>query len=95
MRPAGLAAIERAKANGSWTLLDDVEAGIIPEDLADALAANPPAAANFEAFPKSAKQAMLAWTAMAKRPATRSQRIQAIAERAAVNERAFPPPARD
>ena len=95
MRPAGVAAIERAKANGSWTLLDDVEAGVIPEDLADALAANPPAAANFEAFPKSAKQAMLAWTAMAKRPATRSQRIAAIVERAAVNERAFPPPARE
>ena len=34
MAPAGLAAIERAKANGSWTLLDDVEQGVVPEDLA-------------------------------------------------------------
>jgi uncharacterized protein YdeI (YjbR/CyaY-like superfamily) len=95
MRPAGLAAIERAKANGSWRLLDDVEQGIVPDDLAAALAAHPPAAANFDAFPKSAKRAMLAWTAQAKRLATRAQRIQAIAERAAVNERAYPPPGRD
>lgn len=90
MRPAGLAAIERAKANGSWTLLDDVEQGIVPADLAAALAAHPPAAANFNAFPKSARQAMLAWTAMAKRVETRAERIRAIAEGAARNERAFP-----
>ena len=92
MRPAGLAAIERAKANGSWTLLDDVEQGIVPDDLAAALAAHPPAATNFEAFPKSAKRGLLAWIAMARRPETRAARIEQIAERAAVNERAFPPP---
>ncbi len=92
MRPAGLAAIERAKANGSWTLLDDVEQGIVPDDLAAALAAHPPAATNFEAFPKSARRGLLAWTAMARRPETRAARIEQIAERAAVNERAFPPP---
>lgn len=95
MRPAGLEAIERAKANGSWTLLDSVEAGEIPDDLAAALAAAPPARANFDAFPKSAKRAMLEWTAQAKRPETRAARIRQIAERAAVNERAYPPPSRD
>lgn len=92
MAPAGLAAIERAKANGSWTLLDAVEAGVIPDDLGAALDAAPPARANFEAFPKSAKRAMLEWTAQAKRPETRAARIRQIAERAAVNERAYPPP---
>jgi uncharacterized protein YdeI (YjbR/CyaY-like superfamily) len=92
MRPAGLAAIERAKANGSWLLLDDVEQGLVPDDLTAALAAHPPATANFDAFPKSAKRALLAWAAMAKRPETRAGRIRQIAERAAVNERAFPPP---
>lgn len=95
MRPAGLEAIERAKANGSWTLLDSVEAGEIPDDLAAALAAAPPARANFDAFGKSAKRAMLEWTAQAKRPETRAARIRQIAERAAVNERAYPPPSRD
>jgi uncharacterized protein YdeI (YjbR/CyaY-like superfamily) len=91
MAPAGLAAIERAKANGSWTLLDDVEQGIVPDDLAAALTDHPPAAESFDAFPKSAKRAMLEWIALAKRPETRAQRVLDIAERAARNERAYPP----
>jgi uncharacterized protein YdeI (YjbR/CyaY-like superfamily) len=95
MAPAGLAAIERAKANGSWTLLDDVEQGIVPGDLAAALADHPSATSHFEAFPKSAKRAMLEWVAQAKRPETRAQRVRAIADRAAVNERAYPPPERE
>lgn len=95
MAPAGLAAIERAKANGSWTLLDDVEQGIVPDDLAAALADQPPAAMWFEAFSKSAKRAMLEWVAQAKRPETRAKRVGAIADRAAVNERAYPPSERD
>lgn len=90
MTPAGLAAIQRAKDNGSWTLLDDVEAGVIPDDLAASLAARPPAAANFDAFPKSARHALLAWAAMAKRPETRARRIAEIAARAQVGERAYP-----
>ena len=94
MRPAGLAAIERAKANGSWTLLDDVEQGIVPDDLAAALAARPPAATNFEAFPKSARQMLLAWIAQARRPETRSHRIAETAAAAERNERALPPPGR-
>lgn len=94
MHPAGLAAIERARENGSWTLLDDVERGVIPDDLAAALAAHPPAAENFDGFSKSAKRAMLEWTAQAKRPETRQKRVLEIAERAAANERAYPPPER-
>jgi uncharacterized protein YdeI (YjbR/CyaY-like superfamily) len=89
MRPAGLAAIARAKENGSWTLLDDVEQGIIPDDLAAALAAHPPAAANFEAFPKSVKRMHLERVAQARRPETRAERVLEIARRAARNERAF------
>jgi uncharacterized protein YdeI (YjbR/CyaY-like superfamily) len=88
MAPAGLEAVERAKENGSWTLLDDVEQGVVPEDLAVALAAHPPATANFEAFPRSVRRALLEWTAQAKRPETRAARIQEIATKAARNERA-------
>jgi uncharacterized protein YdeI (YjbR/CyaY-like superfamily) len=91
MAPAGLAAIERAKANGSWTLLDDVEQGIVPDDLAASLAAHPPAAANFDAFPKSTKRMLLERVAQAKRPETRTARILEIATLAARNERAFQP----
>jgi uncharacterized protein YdeI (YjbR/CyaY-like superfamily) len=88
MQPAGLAAIERAKANGSWEVLDSVERLEVPDDLAAALAAHPAAAANFAAFPPSARKQHLAWIAFAMRPETRATRIRQIAEAAARNERA-------
>jgi len=88
MAPAGLAAIERAKANGSWEVLDSVERLEVPDDLAGALDRHPPAAANFAAFPPSARKMHLAWVAMAMRPETRAVRIAAIATAAARNERA-------
>ncbi len=88
MAPAGLAAIERAKANGSWTLLDSVERLEVPDDLAAALEASPPAAANFGAFPPGARKQLLAWVAFAQRPETRATRIAQVAAAAARNERA-------
>jgi uncharacterized protein YdeI (YjbR/CyaY-like superfamily) len=91
MAPAGLAAIERAKANGMWNALDEVEQGVVPEDLAAAFAANPPAAERFAAFPWFARRALLLWISQAKRPETRAARIEATASRAARNERANEP----
>jgi uncharacterized protein YdeI (YjbR/CyaY-like superfamily) len=88
MAPAGLAAIERAKANGSWEVLDSVERLEVPADLAESLAAQPPAAVNFGAFPPSARKQMLAWVATARRPETRAARIAEIVQAAARNERA-------
>lgn len=88
MAPAGLAAIERAKANGSWESLDTVERMEIPDDLASALSLHPPAASNFAAFPASARKMMLAWVALARRPETRQARVAKIAEAAARGERA-------
>ncbi len=88
MAPAGLAAIERAKANGWWEILDAAERLEVPEDLAAALDARPPAAVNFAAFPPSARKMLLGWIAVAQRPETRAARITEIAEAAARNERA-------
>jgi uncharacterized protein YdeI (YjbR/CyaY-like superfamily) len=88
MRPAGLAAIEQAKANGAWTALDEIEQGIVPGDLAAALEARPPAAERFAAFPWSARRAILIWVADARRPETRAARVLETAVRAARNERA-------
>jgi uncharacterized protein YdeI (YjbR/CyaY-like superfamily) len=88
MAPAGLAAIERAKANGSWDVLDSVEREEIPADLVAALEARPPAASNFAAFPRSARKMMLGWVALARRPETRAGRIARVADAAARNERA-------
>lgn len=89
MAPAGLAAIERAKANGSWEILDSVERLEVPPDLATALDAHPPGAANFAAFPPSIRKQLLARVAYALRPETRSARVAQIAQAAARNERAL------
>jgi uncharacterized protein YdeI (YjbR/CyaY-like superfamily) len=86
--PAGLAAIERAKASGWWEILDSAERLELPEDLAVALEVRPPAAVNFAAFPPSARKMLLGWVAVAQRPETRAARIEKIAEAAARNERA-------
>jgi uncharacterized protein YdeI (YjbR/CyaY-like superfamily) len=88
MAPAGLAAIERAKANGSWEVLDSAERLVVPSDLTAALEARPPAAANFAAFPPSARKMLLSWVALAMRPETRAARVSEVAEAAARNQRA-------
>ena len=88
MAPAGLAKVETAKADGSWNKLDAVEALEIPLDLAEALAAYPSAAANFDAFPRSVKRGILEWIVNAKRPETRAQRAAETARLAEDNVRA-------
>ncbi len=75
MTEAGRVVIARAKRDGSWTFLDDIEALVVPQDLAARLAADAEAAANFEAFPKSAKMAFLYWLKSAKTEATRTKRL--------------------
>jgi uncharacterized protein YdeI (YjbR/CyaY-like superfamily) len=91
MAPAGLAAIERAKANGAWEMLDEVEDLVVPDDLQAALDAAPPAGANWEAFPPSARRGILEWIRQAKRPETRAARITEASTLAARNERALQP----
>ena len=88
MHPAGLRKIEQSKADGSWTFLDDVEALVIPDDLAAALAEYEDAEENFMAFPPSTKRGILEWIKQAKRPETRSKRIRETAELASRNVRA-------
>ncbi len=90
MLPAGLAAIDAAKRDGSWTKLDDVENHVVPDDLGVALDAVPPARERWEAFSRSARRMMLAWLVDAKRPETRATRIAEIASHAARGEQ---PPA--
>ncbi len=88
MTPAGLAKIEAAKADGSWTKLDAVEDLVIPPDLEQALAAVAAADRNFRAFTPGSRKNILAWIASAKRPETRQRRVRETAELAAKNLRA-------
>lgn len=85
--PAGLRAIEVAKANGSWTLLDDAEALIESEELTAALDAVPAARRNWDAFPPSARKFGLTAIAMARRPETKAARIDKIVTDAAEGKR--------
>jgi len=80
MTKAGLNCITIAKENGSWTILDSVEALIIPEDLEAALKAKPKAMDNFLSLSKSAKKILLHRLLFAKRPETRGKRMDEILE---------------
>lgn len=88
MQPEGLAKIEAAKADGSWSRLDRVEALEIPPDLAKALKAQAGARAQFEAFPRSVKRGILEWILAAKKPETRAKRILETATLASQGKRA-------
>lgn len=88
MMPAGLAKIEAAKKDGSWSLYDEIETLTIPSDLEQALADNAAAKTYFEAFSPSVKKGILWWIKSAKRPDTRAKRIADTVRLAAQNKRA-------
>jgi len=85
--PAGQAAVDRAKADGTWTVLGGPEALEVPEDLADALDADPAVRASYEAFPPSARKPLLSQVALAKTPATRAKRVEVAVAAARENRR--------
>lgn len=88
MMPSGLAKVENAKRDGSWSRLDAVEALEIPQDLRAALAEYPNAENNFDAFPRSVKRSILEWILNAKKAETRAKRVAETARLAESNVRA-------
>jgi uncharacterized protein YdeI (YjbR/CyaY-like superfamily) len=88
LRPAGKAVVDRAKADGTWSLLDEVEDLVVPPDLAAAFDGVPGSRAQWEAFPRSARRGILEWIVQAKRPDTRARRVTETAELAGRGERA-------
>ncbi len=87
LEAAGIRAIEAARENGSWTVLDGPEAGIEPDDLTAALDGSPAGRAGWDAFPPSARKVGLTQIALAKRPETRAARIAKIVADAAEGKR--------
>lgn len=83
MTDAGLASIETAKQNGSWSKLDEVETLAIPKDLAKAFSANKGSKKFFLSLSKSVQKMILQWVAFAKREETRQKRIAEVATLAA------------
>ncbi len=88
MHPAGLAKIEQARADGSWSALDAVDRLEVPPDLQAAFDARPGAGEAWAGFPPSARRGILEWIGAARRPETRAKRIAETAEAARVGERA-------
>lgn len=80
MHESGLAKVNIAKQNGSWTALDNVENGIIPNELKQAFDENPKALENFNNFAPSYRKGYLYWLHSAKREVTRHKRIKEIIE---------------
>jgi uncharacterized protein YdeI (YjbR/CyaY-like superfamily) len=88
MTPAGLAKVNAAIQDGTWTMLDAVEALEIPADLSKALTSYKTATENFDAFPRSVKRGILEWILQAKKAETRAKRVEETARLAAENIRA-------
>jgi len=87
MAPAGVACIERAKTNGSWVILDEVEELTIPADLTAAFEITAGSETFFTGLSKSVRKAMLQWITLAKRPETRQKRITELVELAGQNKK--------
>ncbi|HEY2505628.1 MAG TPA: YdeI/OmpD-associated family protein [Streptosporangiaceae bacterium] len=93
MHPAGLAEVERAKADGRWERAYAGQASAsVPDDLREALAANPAAAAFFETISGANRYAIIYRIGAVKRPETRTRKInefvQMLAERRTIHPQA-------
>ncbi len=87
MTPAGLAAIDLAVANGTWTASEASDEQIEPDDFVAALAAHPAAERHWRGFSASVRKGILHWIASAKRHETRARRIARTVELAEQNIR--------
>ena len=87
MQPAGLAEVERAKADGRWDAAYPPASKVgVPPDLQEALDANPAAREFFATLTGSNRYAILYRVHDAKRPETRARRIAHFVEMLARGE---------
>jgi uncharacterized protein YdeI (YjbR/CyaY-like superfamily) len=87
MTEAGQKAVETARVNGTWNILDEVDALTIPKDLEKLFKAHKGSRAYFDSISKSVKKMILYWIVSAKRPETRLKRITEVAELAALKQK--------
>ncbi|MGN6106584.1 MAG: YdeI/OmpD-associated family protein [Kofleriaceae bacterium] len=91
MKPSGLAAVERAKANGQWErAYASPSRAEVPEDLAAALDRQPRARAFFDQLESFNRYAILHRLYTAKNPETRARRIETFVEMCARGEKLHP-----
>ncbi|HWV57607.1 MAG TPA: YdeI/OmpD-associated family protein, partial [Longimicrobiales bacterium] len=90
MKPAGLAAVDAAKADGRWEAAYAPPSQIeVPQELQERLDQNPAARAAFEALNSQNRYAILFRIADAKKPETRSRRIEQFVEMLARGQKLY------
>jgi uncharacterized protein YdeI (YjbR/CyaY-like superfamily) len=95
MLPAGLAAVEAAKADGRWAAAyAPASESELPADLAEAIAAVPAAQAMFDVLTKANRFALVYRLTAVKRAATRQRKIDEFVAMLARQETIHPQPAR-
>ncbi|TAN25981.1 MAG: hypothetical protein EPN30_04620 [Actinomycetota bacterium] len=91
MRPAGIAAVDAAKAQGRWQAAYRGQADMqIPPDLVQALAANPPASATFDQLDAANRYAIVYRLNAVKRKTTRDRKLAEYVEMLARGEAIHP-----
>lgn len=91
VRPAGLAAVERARQNGRWdAAYDPASTATVPEDLQAALDASDRADAFFKTLSGANRYALLFRIQTAKKPETRARRIQEFIAMLERGEKLYP-----
>ena len=87
MHPLGQKAVHKAKAEGHWRSLPDVDALELPDDLAAALSEDARAAEWWDRAAPSYRRNVLRWVATAERQETREGRIMSVVEASQQGER--------
>src|SRR4051794_31542266 len=91
MKPAGVAAIERAKQDGRWdAAYDSHSTATVPSDLQAALNGNAEASAFFTTLNSTNRYAILFRIQTAKKPETRAKRIQEFIGMLERHEKLYP-----
>jgi uncharacterized protein YdeI (YjbR/CyaY-like superfamily) len=91
MRAAGIAAVDAAKAQGRWQTAYQGQADMqIPPDLAQALAADPAAAATFDQLDAANRYAIVYRLNAVKRPTTRDRKLAEYVDMLARGESLHP-----
>lgn len=85
IQESGNKMIVLAKSTGTWSAMDDVENGVIPNDLQQAFKNKKGAFQNYQNFAPGYRKSYLSWLHSAKREETRKKRIAQIIELCANN----------
>ncbi|MDQ8749899.1 hypothetical protein BAS06_07030 [Elizabethkingia miricola] len=85
MTKQGYESVEIAKQNGYWTILDEIEEVIIPEDLEIAFKKYNGSKDYFLSLSKSTRKVILSWIILVGKQETRQKRIEEVVESATLN----------